>query len=125
MTATEDQGAGRAANRASRTPAVQVSDRAAEVAAFLLEEETGLLEQNEAVLKVLGRQWPGLTREEAVRACDIALELSEVRIRELEAEIAAEAASEDMARELRQGVRMTDCLHCEINDLVQQRVKDG
>ena len=98
MTGVREQGIHRAASPAG-TPVVQVADRAAEVAAFLL-EETGLLEQDKAVLKVLGGQWPGLTREEAVRACDIALELSEVRIRELEADIAAEAASEDLSREL-------------------------
>ena len=100
MTGAEDEGVDGAASPAGRTPVVQVADRAAEVAAFLSKEETGLLEANDPVLKVLGRQWPGLTREEAVRACDIALELSEVRIRELEADIAAEAASEDLSREL-------------------------
>ena len=92
MTGAKDQGVDRGTSPAGRTPAVQVADRAAEVAAFLSKEETGLLEANDPVLKVLGRQWPGLTREEAVRACDIALELSEARIRELEADIAPDRA---------------------------------
>ena len=64
-------------------------DRAAEVARYLLEADP-LPNDDHDVLRVLCRRWPGLTKGEALRGCEIAEELSDVTVRELEAQTLAE-----------------------------------
>ena len=51
-------------------------DRAAEVARYLLEADP-LPDDDHDVLRVLRRRWPGLTKDEALRGCEIAEEMSE------------------------------------------------
>jgi hypothetical protein len=65
--------------RANRT------DRAPEVAAFLDTEARRMPEP--AILRTIASRWPDLTKEEYVRALDIAIELARVTLAEWGAQL--------------------------------------
>jgi hypothetical protein len=61
------------------------SDRAPQVAAFLDTEACRLPEAT--ILRIIATRWPDLTKEEYVRALDIAIELARVTLAEFGAQL--------------------------------------